>query len=311
MTGIRFDLRHLAYAVALAEAGSFGRAAEELGIAQSTLSRSIQTLEARVGGLLFDRLPRGVEATSLGLSLLDGARPILHSARELDRELAATLGLETGHLQVVVGPYVDAVLLGPALARFLSQAPGVRVRIDPAGTLRVAQMLNDGEADVAIADSVAFSDHPELVGQPLRPRYGEYYCRTGHPILERETVELADILEYPLATPHIKAAAWERLTRGVALDAGPESLAASAPQIQSESLPGLSDLVESSDAIGIFTPGIVRRQLKEGTLIAIPLAEPKPNVTWWMVTREGRTPSPAATVFMDAIRWADEQAVPY
>ena len=310
MPEMRFDLRHLAYAVALAEAGSFGGAAGELGIAQSTLSRSIQSLEARLGGLLFDRTSRGVEPTSLGLRLLEGARPLLHSARELDRELGATVGLETGHLRVLVGPYVDAVILGPALARFISLAPGVRVRVDPAGTLRVGQMLSDGEADLAVADSVAFSDYPELSGEPLRTRHGEYVCRTGHPILERDRISLADVLEFPLATPHIKAAAWERLTRGALLETEREALAESAPQIQSESLPGLAELVANSDAIGIFTPGIVRGQLKEGTLTIVPLAEPKPNVTWWVATRDGRTPSPAAKVFMEAVRWADREVAP-
>ena len=76
------NLKHLAHWLALAETGSFSRAAEKLHITQSALSRSIQVLEEELGGPLVDRIGKKNELTPLGQSVLERARPILLPAPE-------------------------------------------------------------------------------------------------------------------------------------------------------------------------------------------------------------------------------------
>lgn len=71
------DLRHLRYFVAVAENGSFTRAAEQIGMEQPPLSQQIKQLENELGVLLFQRLTRGVKLTDIGLVLLDQARALL------------------------------------------------------------------------------------------------------------------------------------------------------------------------------------------------------------------------------------------
>src|ERR1700737_4714585 len=68
--GGRVELRHLRYALALAEHQHFGRAAEAVGIAQPPLSKQIAALEREVGTALFDRTPRGVYPTAAGEAFL-------------------------------------------------------------------------------------------------------------------------------------------------------------------------------------------------------------------------------------------------
>lgn len=77
------NLRNLEHWLALAEAGSFSRAAEKLHITQSALSRSIQALEEELGGALVDRIGKRNELTPLGRSVLERARRIVHEAGEL------------------------------------------------------------------------------------------------------------------------------------------------------------------------------------------------------------------------------------
>ncbi len=82
------NLRHLEHWLALAETGSFSRAAEKLHITQSALSRSIQALEEELGGPLVDRIGKRNELTPLGQSVLERARRIVHEAAELKQGAA-------------------------------------------------------------------------------------------------------------------------------------------------------------------------------------------------------------------------------
>ena len=85
------NLRHLEHWLALAETGSFSRAAEKLHITQSALSRSIQALEEELGGPLVDRIGKRNELTPLGRSVLERARRIVHEASELKLGAACLL----------------------------------------------------------------------------------------------------------------------------------------------------------------------------------------------------------------------------
>src|SRR5215831_16695506 len=71
------EIHQLRYFVAVAEEGSFSRAAAREHVAQPSLSQQIQKLEADVGERLFDRLPRSVVLTEAGKCMLDSARKAL------------------------------------------------------------------------------------------------------------------------------------------------------------------------------------------------------------------------------------------
>ncbi len=95
-----FDLRLLRHARALAEEGSFGRAARALHLTQPALSRSIQELERRTGIQLFDRNKGGVEPTDLGRVFLVHARELLGArgrARPRSHVDAGVRNRKSGH----------------------------------------------------------------------------------------------------------------------------------------------------------------------------------------------------------------------
>jgi DNA-binding transcriptional LysR family regulator len=269
------------------------------------LSRAIQRLEGQLGGALFDRLPDGVSLTALGALFVKRGRPLLTGARELEAEVAATLGLETGELNVLAGPFIADVLVGPALGRLLQTAPGLVVTVDEAQLDRHIEIVMAGEVDVALGEMMSFPDHSTLEMEPLRVRSGEYACRAGHPLLEREEVGFAEIMTFPLATNQLGVSSWKRFIRGTPMEGRHDELVASASAVRCQSLTALADMVAASDAIGIFGRGMIQHRLDNGTMAILPFAGPRPTSDWGIIRRKGRTPSPAAKAFIEAVRWAD------
>jgi DNA-binding transcriptional LysR family regulator len=121
-----FDLRLLRHARALAEEGSFSRAARAQHLTQPALTRSIQELERRTGIKLFDRSKGRVVPTDLGSVFLAQARELLGHAEALDREVATLRGSGTGNLVLGSGTFPTAIFVADAVAAFLRENPASR-----------------------------------------------------------------------------------------------------------------------------------------------------------------------------------------
>ena len=109
------NIKHLEHLLALADTGSFSRAAEKLFITQSALSRSIQNLEEELGGLLLDRIGKRNELTPLGLDVVSRARHIVRDAAELRHNAKLLQGEGSVSISVGLGSGPAALLMVPLL----------------------------------------------------------------------------------------------------------------------------------------------------------------------------------------------------
>src|SRR3984885_399140 len=98
------ELRHLRYFVALADAGTFTQAAEQMFIAQPTLSQQIRRLEEMVGTPLLQRRREGVRLTDAGTVLLEESRTVLSLIEHGVSRTRQTAGLGRPRLRFVVPP---------------------------------------------------------------------------------------------------------------------------------------------------------------------------------------------------------------
>ncbi|MFJ8741459.1 LysR family transcriptional regulator [Embleya sp. NPDC127516] len=124
------ELRHLAALAAVAEEGSFGRAATRLGYTQSTVSQQIAALERAVGGLVFDRPggPKPVRLTPLGSVVLDHGRELLAKSEAL---ADAVDRFKAGEGRIDIGTFqsVSNVILPSVVRRLRDEYPGCDIRL--------------------------------------------------------------------------------------------------------------------------------------------------------------------------------------
>jgi DNA-binding transcriptional LysR family regulator len=150
------NLRQLEYLVAIAEEGSFTRAAARLHVAQPSLSQQIKTLEAEVGGALLERLPTGVRLTAAGRAFLADAQAATAHADRAMREAREALGLQAGELEIAMVASIAYGVLPPAFERWRT--------LHPATTLALREYTHSD----ALADAVRAGVGDVAVGPRLR-----------------------------------------------------------------------------------------------------------------------------------------------
>jgi DNA-binding transcriptional LysR family regulator len=166
------ELRQLAALAAVAEEGSFGRAAARLGYTQSTISQQIATLEKAVGGAVFDRPggPKPVRITPLGALVLAHGRDLLAKAATM---AAALDRFKAGDGRVDIGTFqsVSNVILPPVVRRLRDEHPGCDIRLfeeetDQPQVSDLDLMFFDGRASGDVQHLKLLDDPYLLVASP-------------------------------------------------------------------------------------------------------------------------------------------------
>lgn len=179
------NLRRLRHFETLYRLASYARAADELGLTQSALTRSIQKLEEELGTALFDRTTHYVRPTSDADRLIRSARDVIAAAANLEQE-ARGLGHPTrGTVAVGSGPYPLQPLLTDAIARFSEAHPGVRVTVTGGPSEQLLETLVDRRLDLVVCNSAKFaaSGHAdEVLCIPLPREPLMLVCAPDHPL---------------------------------------------------------------------------------------------------------------------------------
>ncbi|WP_329322425.1 LysR family transcriptional regulator [Streptomyces sp. NBC_01262] len=181
------DLRKLRYFVAVADRLHFGRAADELHIAQPVLSRQIRALERDLGASLFTRDRHGVELTDAGRQLLADAGPLLASTHAVRRRVSAAA---RGNRRLMVG-FRAGIPVTPAARAFEDRHPDVVVDVQRIEGDDQAAMLLDGRIDVGYVRLPI-----KEAGLRVTPLYTEprvAVLPAGHRLAGKEEVTEADL----------------------------------------------------------------------------------------------------------------------
>ena len=185
------ELRHLQHFVALAQEGSFTRAARKVNIVQSGLSNSIKELEEELGSRLVERTTRKVAITETGMLFLPHARATLAAVEGAVQAVRSQDGVVRGQLRLGIlqslGSYLELV---PLLKQFRSAHPRVDVSVRALLTDTVPGLVRSGEIDLGFK---AIIDRDQWPGIQLIPYMQDSLvaiCSGGHPLASRSSVTI-------------------------------------------------------------------------------------------------------------------------
>lgn len=176
----------LEFFIALARAGHFGRAAEECGVSQPSLSAAIRQLEDQLGVVLVVRAARYQGLTPEGQRVLEWARRIVADTRTMREEMRAARKGLAGHIRLAVIP--TALAMVPRLTEsFQARHPDVTFSVKSRTSLQVLSQIENLEIDAGIS----YLDNEPLGRVTTVPLYSERYhliAAAGTPLADQESV---------------------------------------------------------------------------------------------------------------------------
>jgi DNA-binding transcriptional LysR family regulator len=289
--------------LAIAEQGSYRRAAAALHLTQPALSKSIQALEAEIGHRLFDRESRGVQLTEFGRRVLCHAKQMVAAEQDLRHDLELIETLSTGQLRVALGPYPSVVSGYRAAMRLARQHPHLNVALQVANWRVVTAAVVSRQADLGLAELTDAIDHPELQTERVGQHRAHFFCRAGHPILQHPSCTWAELLQYPWATTRIPP----RITQGLPADLGRAGRRDAAtgdlvPAIELDVPMLLAGFATGSDALVVGALSWLEPDLAAGRVCVVPLAAPPLIGEYGFIWARHRSLSRAAQAYIAAVR---------
>jgi LysR family transcriptional regulator, cyn operon transcriptional activator len=185
------DIRHLRYFLAVAEAGSFSRAADRLGISQPSVSQQMRDLEAGLRVTLFQRRGKRILLTPRGLIFQEHARAVLHQLENFLQELNSEPGELRGALRLGVIPALNVALVPQLLGSFTADQPAISITVEEISSTEIETALEEGRMDVGLGFLTRHS--PNLCYERLCTDEFALIVAQNHPWVNRRYVDFSKL----------------------------------------------------------------------------------------------------------------------
>jgi LysR family cyn operon transcriptional activator len=185
------DIRHLRYFLAVAEAGSFSRAADRLGISQPSVSQQMRDLEASLRVPLFQRRGKRILLTPRGLIFQEHARALLHQLENFLQELNSEPGELRGALRLGVIPVLNVPLVPELLGSFSADHPAISVTVEEISSTEIETALEEGRMDVGLGFLTRHS--PNLRYERLCTDEFALVVAENHPWANRRMIHFSEL----------------------------------------------------------------------------------------------------------------------
>ncbi len=289
------DLHKLHIFLTVARLGSFTRAAEALHMTQPTVSQQVAVLESSLGIQLIDRNTRHLKLTQPGTVLADYSERLIALSHETVVAVQAEAGIARHSLKLGVGHTLATYLLPGILSQYRALHSDYRVRLNIGNTAELLAMLAASEIDVALVGSPA--EHPDVVVEPFMQDRLVVIVSPQDEWAAFPSVTLNAIAGRLLFTREPGSALYATVARllGAERLLSPDTL-----------LLGETEAIKRSVELGLGVALIqkiaVEREVQQGSLRAIPLAEADDARTYLVAFRKRYVPNEAVSAFVQVLR---------
>jgi DNA-binding transcriptional LysR family regulator len=280
--------------LAVADLGSFTRAAKRLHVAQPALSQNVRELEAELGIRLLDRTTRQVELTEGGREFQRAATKILEEV-EIAVHRARDLGeSRRGRITVAAPPLLAAVILPRAISDFRDRYPGVQIVLRDLRTDEIVEQVRNGEADCGIGTFPPGED--DIARTVLTRDSFMLFCAQASEFGGRGEIGWADLKGQPLIT--LTRESGIRLLVELGFEAAELPLR---PAFEVTQITTALALVEAGLGLAVL-PAYAAAAAPSGMVVAKKLVRPNLSRDLVMISASERSASPAMTTFAAFLR---------
>lgn len=286
------NLQQITHFLALAETGSFSRAAEQVHLTQPALSRSIAQLESELNGPLFERLGRSNHLTPVGQLVAARARRIQQELAELKRSSELVQSEAAGQVSLGLAPTPFELLGAPLMRHFAEHHPRLKLTLGAGSHARQIEGLRRRHLDALVIHERNVQDWAGLQAQHLPPLRIGLICRAGHPLAAARPLKARQLADYPLAASG--AGLSPEILREMKAYTGADFDLAQQLHFRADQVSALFDVVRFSDVVFFGVVEVWRRWLDRNELVELSLPRTlNLSSRFAFVTLEGAAWSPA------------------
>jgi LysR family transcriptional regulator, hydrogen peroxide-inducible genes activator len=191
------ELHQLRYFCAIADTGSFSRAAQQTHVSQPSLSQQIGKLEDELGTRLFDRLGRSVRLTEMGKTFLPRARAVLRDLESARNDIVDQKTSIMGLIPVGVIPTIAPYFLPSILSSFSRKWPEAHITVTEEITPLLLEKLRAGVVDVAVVALPLQGRSHEFESFPLMTEKLFAVLPKRHQLSNRRELSLGELHSEP------------------------------------------------------------------------------------------------------------------
>lgn len=291
---MKIDILGVQAFVAIAQSGSFQKAADALHLSQTALTRRLQNLESFLGVTLLERTTRSVGLTEIGSHFLPQAQRLLTDLSTSLIEIRESGKARRGDFAIACVPTAGIQFLPHVIQAYSARFPDNRIKILDHSSAGVADAVLRREVEFGI--NIAQSHHPELTSTPLLQDEFVLILRGDHPLASRRRLR------------------WSQLEGHALIFSGQDS--ANRPLLEAAlgntglRLHAHYEVQRSSTAVGLVAEGVAaavvpRLAMQKGAypnIRVIPLTDPVVSRTLVLLVRKRASLSPAARALFDLIQ---------
>lgn len=294
----RLKTRHLVLLDELGEHRSILHAAIAANMTQPAASKMLSELEQLLGTPLFDRLPRGVSPTPYGEIMIRRARAALAEMNLAHQEVTNLMSGLDGRVAVgtVLTPATN--LLPTAVLRLKNTCPKLHVAIEVDASKALLERLRSGQLEMMVGRILDPEASGELNFEPLSDEPHCIFARAGHPLQGKGPLRLDDLAKAGWILPAQGSILRDRLTT-LFLSAG---LQLPEQTIETTSLPMIMQLLARSDMVVALPRAVVRTEVENRQLAALPIELELRLDPYGIVTRRHHALSPAGLALLQSLR---------